>query len=170
MPDLWASVPDIELPRHLFRSKIEYPDPAPEMTARMWENLRARRAERVEEEDDSEYEITITQEAEEFDEPIRPLSTYVALAHANGWNIHTLAHSRAFLRGRPFKSGEQAGVPRPDQDIETQWFFAEKPGTGRVVVSYEIVNGTPRGAGVYRRFNGKRYSDRDLKAIIKGTA
>jgi hypothetical protein len=167
--DLWDAVPDIEVPRHLVRSKVPFPDPAPEMTARMWENLRAARHEAHEEEDDSEYAITITQEAEEFDDPISPLAAYVKLAHAKGWTIHTLAHSLAFARGKVFKSGANEGQPRADQNIETQWLFAEKPGTGRVVVSYEIVNGTPRGAGVYRRFNGKSYSDRELKAIIKGT-
>jgi hypothetical protein len=166
--DLWDSVPDIEVPRHLVRSKVPFPDPAPEMTARMWENLRAKRNEAHEEEDDSEYAITITEEAEEFDDPIRPLAAYAKLVHASGWTIHTLAHSRAFAKGKPVKTGENAGNSRPDQDIETQWLFAEKPGIGRVVVSYEIVNGTPRGAGVYRRFNGKSYSDRELKAIIKG--
>ena len=138
------------------------------MTARMWENLRAARNATHEETSDEEYEITITETAEEFDDPIRALAGFAKLAHANGWTIHTLAHSRAFAKGKPFKTGANEGTSRPDQEIETQWLYLEKRGVGRISVGYEIVNGVVRGTGTTRRFNGRRYSDKDLKAIIKG--
>lgn len=162
--------PEPEETRWLRRSVPDYPNPAPEITAQAYATLRAQRAERQAalEVDDSEYEIVITHEAEEFDDPIRSLAGVVKLAHANGWRIHTLAHAYAFAKGKPFKGGANEGQPRPDQEIETQWLYAEKPGVGRLSVAYEIVNGVVRNTNTTRRFNGNRYGDRELKAIIRG--
>lgn len=170
MSTLWDDVPDIELPRHLIRSKVPFPDPDPEFTAAVWERLRAARNASHEEVSDDEYEITVTHAAEEFDEPCKALATFVSLAHKNGWRIVNLAHAFAFAKGKPFKSGANEGQPRPDQNIETQWLYAEKEGVGRIAVSYTIVNGVARGNMTVRGFNGARYSDRDFKAIIKGEA
>jgi hypothetical protein len=151
-----------------FRSVIEYPDPSPETTAAAWAHLRAERNARHEaQDDDDEYDIVITHPAEEFDDPCRPLAAYVKLAHANGWEIVTLAHALAFQKGKPFKSGANEGSDRPDVHYDTQWLFARKGGK-RVVVSYTIANGEPRGTLTYRRCNGKRYADAALKNLIKG--
>lgn len=167
---LWDDVPDIEIPRHLIRSKPPFPDPAPELTAKVWERWRAERQAHLHptEESDEEYEVTVTREAEEFDEPIKALATFVSLAHKSGWEIVELGHALAFAKGKPFKSGANEGKPRPDQEIETQWLYARKPEVGRIAVSYTIVNGTVRGNMTSRSYNGTKYSDRDFKAIIKG--
>lgn len=171
-------IPDIpERPDYSIRTELIYKDADPEGTARMWENLRLERAARHAVEDaaaaaseagEEESDITITLPAEEFDDPIKPLAGVVSLAHKNGWEIVSLAHSMAFEKGKPFKTGARAGQVRPDMTHECQWVHLKKPGVGRVAVYYSIVNDVPRGNAVARRFNGNRYSDRELKAIIKG--
>lgn len=153
----------------LLRSVPAFPDPDPAGTTAMWERLRVERNEaHVVVEDEDEFEITVTQEAEEFDEPISALGTYVKLAVKSGWDIVNLGHSRAFAKGKPFKSGANEGQSRPDQNIETQWLYAEKEGCGRIAVSYTIINDTTRGTMTARRHNGTAYGDRELKSIIKG--
>lgn len=134
----------------------------------MWARLKAEReAARENVVDDSEFEVVVTQEAREFDEPCGPLASYVKLAHANGWTLVKLAHALSFAKGKPFKSGANEGAIRPDQNIETQWLFGEKPGVGRFVVAYTIVNDKVRGTSTYRRMNGIVRSDSELKAMIK---
>lgn len=164
-PD-WDAVPEPERQDYSIRSRVQYPDPAPEMTAQMWDNLRAERKARMEVVDESEYDIVITQEAVEFDEPCGPLATYVKLVHQNGWEIVTLAHSQAFAKGKPYKSGANEGKPRPDENIEQQWLHAKRGGE-RLIVAYEVVNGTVRGARTLRRINGVRLADAEMKARIK---
>lgn len=171
----WDDVPDLTLDG---RSMVPYPDPDPEFTAQVWDRLRAehaerdrRRAEKAEAPPEvySGYEMpVITQAAREFDEPIRPLAGWVKLALANGWKLIKLAHALSTMRGKEFAGGEKAGTRRPDRDVELQWAFFEKAGVGRIAVSYPIFNGTVNGTGVARRFNGKSYSDADLRRIVKG--
>jgi hypothetical protein len=135
----------------------------------MWERLRAERNATIVEDDDSEYDISVTDAAEEFDDPIGPLAQYVKLAHANGWTIHALGHSKAFAKGKPFKTGANEGQPRPDQHIEQQWGYFVRD-RNVVEVSYMIVNGTPRGNMTVRRLNRVAMADRDLKNAIKAEA
>lgn len=165
---IWDDVDDIVIATP--RTKVQYPSPDPEGEARMWAKVRADRLARtapVVEEDDSDFDVTVTQEAVEFDEPIRSLASYVKLVHASGYDIVSLGHSRSFAKGKPFKTGANEGKDRPDQEIETQWLYAEKPGVGRIAVSYTIVNGVTRGNMTTYRMNGIRYGDRELKARIK---
>ena len=121
----------------------------------------------AEEEDDEEYEIVITQEAEEFDDPCSPLATWVKRAHAAGWSIHTLAHAFSTQKQKPFKGGERAGQPRPDRNYEAQWLFVEKKGVGRATVYYLLNNGKVESVSTTRSFNGRRVSDKELQEILK---
>lgn len=175
MIDLWDTVPEPPTAPQAVRvltdrTKPAYPDPAPELTAKVWEKIRAEREARKnpDPEDESEFEITVTQEAEEFDEPVSPLAGYVKLAHANGWEIVQLGHSRAFAKGKPFKSGANEGKPRPDKEIEQQWLYARKAGVGGFAISYTVENGKVQGSKTARIFNRERYADADFKALIKG--
>ena len=167
---LWDDVEDIEY-RPIHRTKPKYPTYGPG-DGRSWHEyfneLRAQGGEGADqsEEDDSEYEVTVTRAAEEFDEPINALATYVKLLHANGWRLANLGHAFAFAKGKPFKTGANEGKPRPDQEIETQWVYAERNGD-RIAVSYTIVNGKVRGNATARRMNGSAYADAELKARIK---
>lgn len=181
--DPWAAVDDIEIepvverPDYSQRTELLFKDSDPEGTARMWEKIRADRlarqaalaAEAAEVGQVQESPVTVTLEAEEFDEPIKPLATLVSVAHKNGWEIVSLAHSKAFEKGKPVKTGARAGQMNPDKHHECQWVHLSKTGVGRIAVYYSIINDVPRGDTVSRRFNGERYSDRALKAIIKGT-
>jgi hypothetical protein len=151
----------------LERTVPPFPDPDAEGTAAMWARLRAERDASQVEEDDSEYDVTITQAAEEFDEPISTLAAYLKLGNQHGWEILTLSHSKAFSKGKPFKSGANEGTSRPDQDIEAQWVHLRKD-NDIVEIYVDIVNGVPRGASTVRRLNNQKMADRDLKNYIKG--
>lgn len=172
--DPWGEVADVSLDG---RSIVPYPDPHPEFTAAVWDRWRAERAARLatvvpdENAGDDVYKNNeppvITLEAEEFDEPCSALAGYVKLAHSSGWTIAELAHSKATARGKIIQSGERAGQSNPDWDIETQWLKIEKPGVGRAVVSYTLVN--DKTYNVYRSFNGLAgRADKDMKELIKG--
>ena len=176
MTSLWDSVPDVHPDG---RSIIQYPDPAPESTAAMWDRWRQQQAERraalseIPDEDaaDEVYKNheapVITMEAEEFDDPCRSLGVWVKAAHQNGWTIVELAHSRCHAKGKVIKSGDREGQRNPDRGIETQWLKIEKSGVGRAVISYTIING--KNNGTYRSFNGiAGRSDADMKGILKG--
>lgn len=156
------------VPNWSIRSTIKYPDPAPELTARAWANLRAERnARNAATEDDTEFDIVITQSAEEFDDPISTLAAYIKLAHQHGWEILSLAHSFAYAKGKPFKSGANEGQVRPDQHHETQWTHLRRD-NDIVEVYVSIINEEPRGNLTVRRLNGLKIADRDLKNYIKG--
>jgi uncharacterized protein (DUF4415 family) len=133
----------------------------------MYARLRAERNAQPTEEDEAEFDIVITETAHEFDDPISPLAGYLKLAHAHGWEILTLSRSRAFAKGKPFKSGANEGKPRPDQNIENQWCHLRLD-RDIVEVYYTLVNGEPRGNDTMRRLNRERIGDRDLKNYIKG--
>lgn len=181
--DPWDAVDDIEIepvfvrPDYSKRTELLFTDSDPDGTARMWAKIRedrlARQASLLAEAEDhgkaDEFAVVVTAEAEEFDEPIKPLATVVGLAHKNGWDIVSLAHSQAFEKGKPVKTGARAGQMNPDKHHECQWVHLSKAGVGRIAVYYSIINDVPRGDTVTRRFNGERYSARDLNAIIKGT-
>lgn len=172
----WESVPEYYLDG---RSKVPFPDPDPEGTAKMWEEWKADRARRTalrvdapvvdEDATDDVYKNheppVITLEAEEFDDPVSSLASYVKLACGNGWTLIELAHSQCFAKGKTIKSGARAGETHPDREIETQWMKIEKLGVGRAVVSYTIING--KTDSVYRSFNTLNLSDKDMKAAIK---
>lgn len=169
----WDSVPEYYLDG---RSKVPFPDPHPEFSAAVWDRWRADRVpdEPIADVDGASdvyrnYEPpVITLEAEEFDEPIRPLATFVTLAHKSGWSIVELAHSRSFARGKIIQSGERAGERHPDRDTETQWLKIEKSGVGRAVISYTIHNGKAESQATYRSFNGLAgRSDAEMKELIR---
>ena len=173
--DPWASVPDVSLDG---RTILPYPDPDPVGTASMWARWKEERAIHkaggvvVSDEDgaddvykNNEPPVTVL-EAEEFDDPCNALGSAIKLAHANGWQLFELAHSRATARGKVVKTGERAGQRNKDWDIETQWVKLEKAGTGRAVISYTLVNGATY--NVYRSFNGLAgRSDAEMKGLIK---
>ena len=171
----WDSVPDVSLDG---RSIPRFPDPHPEFTAAVWERWRADQAARkavfVPEADAGDdvyrnYEPpVITMAAEEFDEPISALGTYVKLALGSGWTLVELAHARSAARGKVIQSGQRAGERHPDRQTETQWIKLEKPGVGRAVISYTIHNGKTDSTATYRSFNGTVRSDADMKAILRG--
>lgn len=177
MTDLWDDVPNVTTDG---RSLPEFPDPHPEFTAAVWDRWRADQAARVaavpvaDPDADGANDVyknneppVITLEAEEFDEPCNALGSAIRLAHANGWTLVELAHSRATARGRVVKSGAREGQRNKDWDIETQWIKLEKSGVGRAVISYTLVNGATY--NVYRSFNGMAgRSDAEMKAILKG--
>lgn len=168
MGDLWD---DVVVPGD--RSKPLYPDPDPEGTARMWERWRADRAARRAAlakaqgaDNDEEFAPVVTLEAEEFDEPVSALASIISTAHKAGWSIVSIAHSQAFEKGKPFKTGDKAGQLRPDRELECQWVHLER-GKQRAVVYYDLVNGITRSATTLRRINGVRYSDSEFKAKLK---
>lgn len=119
-------------------------------------------AEDENEDDVTEGEIVITREAEEFDDPISPLARVVARAHKEGWQLHTLAHAYSTAHGKAPKSGPRKGIVPAPKDQELQWAFFEKPGVGRAVVSYLIVEGNVNSGRTYRSLNGRRVSSTEL--------
>ena len=129
----------------------------------------ARTPEPVEDDDDDvvEGEIVVTREAEEFDEPVSALAKVVARAHKAGWQLHTLAHAYSTAHGKPTKSGPRKGIVPAPKNQELQWAFFEKPGVGRAVVSYLIVEGMVNSGRTYRSLNGRRVSDADLTEGFK---
>lgn len=175
----WDDVPDVTVDG---RSMVPFPDPAPELTAAMWDRWRADRAARRKavapqpedgDEDASspfkgwEYPV-ITKPAEEFDEPCSSLGGWVKLAHASGWTLVELAHAFSTAKGKPFATGNKAGTIRGDRNMEIQWLKIEKAGVGRAVIAYPLNNGKTEGTRVYRSFNGQRYNDADMRKIVKG--
>lgn len=172
-PD-WDAVPDVYTDG---RSILQYPNPAPELTAKMWEKQHAYRAEmRAADEvvsDDSEvymgYEAPIVYEiATEFDDPCRPLAGLVKLAHGNGWELVELSHALSFMKGKAFAGGDKAGQRRPDRRTDLQWAKLQKSGVGRILLCFPVVNDAVVSANVMRRFNGLLHGDRDMRKILKG--
>lgn len=175
MTNLWDDVPEVHLDG---RTVLQYPDPAPESTAAMWEKWREDRADRDQlrgaaPDEDAPDEVyknheppVITLEAEEFDDPCGSLAGYVKLAHGNGWTLVELAHAGCTARGKIIKSGARMGQRHPDRAIDTQWVKLEKAGVGRAVISFTIIN--DKTDNVYRSFNGLAgRSDAEMKGIIK---
>lgn len=110
--------------------------------------------------------VRITQEAEEFDDPIPTLAAWVKLANANGWEILSLAHALSFAEGLPYLSGAKEGVKRGDREIEVQWAHFRK-GKDRASVLYTLINGKTYGAQTARLFNGEAQGDADMKRKMK---
>lgn len=167
----WDNLPEVRA-----RVGIRYPGPDPEGVARAWKKIEEEKAAAktlIQERPPTIFpgyeNPVITLAAEEFDDPCQSLSGYVKLALANGWTLVTLSHSKAFLEGRAFESGQKAGIIRPDRDVEIQWAHFEKKGTGRAVVYFTLSDGKPKSSDAIRRLNGKRFSDSDMKKILKGT-
>lgn len=177
MKDLWDDVPDVHLDG---RTILAYPDPHPEFTAKVWDRWRADLAKRhalrdATPDEDAGADVyknheppVITLAAEEFDEPCSPLAAYVKLALQSGWDLVELAHSKCTARGKVIQSGQRAGSRHPDRDIETQWCKLAKPGVGRAIVSYVIINGKTESTSTYRSFNGLAgRADAEMKGLIK---
>lgn len=173
----WDDVPDIAPDG---RSFVPFPDPDPEFTAGVWARHHADRAARrgiveVDPDEDPDansaykdyHPAKVTQEAEEFDEPCKPLAAWVKKAHANGWEIVELAHALSVSEGKPFGSGEKAGQPRPTRHVDLQWLKIEKAGVGRGLIVYPVVNGEVLGTRVSRRFNGSVMSDKEMNEKVK---
>lgn len=149
----------------------EGPTHIPEMT---WEDyyamLRAKREEGDGTNDaEDKYDIVITQEARPLAEPISALGRYVTLGRENGWEVYSLAHSKSLQHQPPVATGDNAGRPRPDRNVEMQWCYMVKDGEV-IEVSYMIVNGKTSSADTVRRLNRRPMSDASLKSIIKGEA
>lgn len=178
----WDSVPDVGLDG---RTICPYPTTAPGGISwhDYFEQLKEQgiinygdRSEAVEDDDEDDGTevfkgygpVRVTREAEEFDEPISPLQSYIKLAHKHGWEIESIAHAFSEAAGKPYGTGEKAGQMRPDYEIETQWAHLRKAGAGKVSISYTIINGTARGNYTLRLHQGQSKSDAGIRAIIKG--
>lgn len=174
----WDAIPDVALDG---RSILKYPSKAPD--GRDWHDYfaslpSARTVIEPEPGEDGEDgsgdaavfkdygPVSITQEAEEFDDPISPLATWVKRAHDNGWEILSIAHALSFAEGKPFGTGEKAGQPRPNYHVDTQWAHFKR-GRDLASVIYTVINGTPRGARTGRFFNGERLGDADMRTRMK---
>lgn len=171
----WDSVPDVD---ETGRTICPYPTTAPggeswhDYFTRYREQQKALTEEPEPEEDEGEAvfkdygPVTISREAEEFDEPISTLATWIKAAHKGGWEILSIAHAESFAEGKPIASGERAGQPRPDYNIDTQWAHFKR-GKDRASVIYTIINGKTRGSRTGRYFNGERLGDADMKERMK---
>lgn len=173
--DPWSNTPGFTLDG---RSTVPYPDPDPQGTAEMWRAWKVDRTARraassaVPDEDAADDVFKnheppiITREAEEFDDPISALASWMKTAHANGWKLHEMSHAFCHAKGKMIKSGAKEGQFNPDREIETQWIKIEKSDVGRAVISYTIING--KTYSCYRSFNGLAgRSDAEMKEIVK---
>lgn len=171
----WDSVPNVDLDG---RTINPYPTTHEsgmswaEYFAKMRAEQKALREPEPEDEDEGavvfkDYgPVVVTQEAEEFDDPISALAAWVKRAHAGGWEILSIAHALSFAKGKPFGSGEKEGQPRPDFNIDTQWAHFKR-GKDRASVIYTIVNGKTRGDRTNRYFNGEPVGDKEMQARMK---
>lgn len=121
-----------------------------------------------EEEEEVEYDIVITQEAEEFDEPTSALATWVSRAHKAGWEISSLAHAFSEQEQPPFKSGTRAGEARPRREYEAQWLHAKKGGH-RASFYYLLNQGKVVAGKASRHYDGQVKSDAEMKTLIEET-
>lgn len=110
--------------------------------------------------------VRITQEAEEFDDPIGPLATYVKLAHKGGWEIVSLAHALSFAEGLAYKTGAKEGTIRADRNIELQWAHFKR-NRQRASVCFTIINDKVQGTATARLFGGVQQSDAEMKEKMK---
>lgn len=174
-PD-WGAVPNVDTTG---RTIPEFPTVHPsgvtwkDYFARMAAERKARSQPDPEEDTDDETAVfkdygpvTIIRPAEENDEPVSALAAWVKTAHSNGWEILSIANALSFAKGKPYATGEKAGQPRPDYNVDTQWAHFKR-GKDRASVIYTIINGTARGTRTGRFFNGERLSDAEMKRRMK---
>ena len=147
MSDIWDSVPTQSYRAEDGRTVNPYRTFGPKTQPGVsWhEYFKAHRAlyhkPEEEEVDEEEYEIVITREAEEFDEPCGPLATWVKRAHESGWKIHTLAHAFSTQKQPPFK-----GSRDPTRTMKRNGSSLRSLGLGgqRFTICSTMASQTPR--------------------------